>query len=96
MSKSAEHVTSLENKISLPRPQCDGAVSLEKALLHRRSVRDFSSRRLELWHISQLAWAAQGITGPQRPSDGSLCRRAISSGTLCGCWKRDRSGTGDL
>ena len=76
MSKSAEHVTSLENKISLPRPQCDGAVSLEKALLHRRSVRDFSSRRLELWHISQLAWAAQGITGPDvhrtAPSAGAL------------------------
>ena len=76
MSKSAERVTLSENKIYLPTPQRDGAVSLEKALLHRRSVRDFSSRRLELWHISQLAWAAQGITGADvhrtAPSAGAL------------------------
>ena len=48
MSKPAERVTLSENKIYLPRPQCDGAVSLEKTLLHRRSVRDIFSRRLEL------------------------------------------------
>jgi SagB-type dehydrogenase family enzyme len=76
MSKSAEGVTLSENKIHLPTPQCDGAVSLEKTLLHRRSVREFSSRRLELWHISQLAWAAQGITGADAhrtaPSAGAL------------------------
>lgn len=76
MSKSAERVTLSENKIYLPRPQCDGAVSLEKTLFYRRSVRDFSSRRLELWHISQLAWAAQGVTGADAhrtaPSAGAL------------------------
>jgi SagB-type dehydrogenase family enzyme len=74
MSKSAERVS--ENKIYLPRPQCDGATALEKTLLRRRSVRDFSSRRLELWHISQLAWAAQGITA----ADGY--RTAPSAGAL--------------
>lgn len=76
MSKSAEPVAVSENKIYLPRPQCDGALALEKTLLRRRSVRDFSSRRLELWHISQLAWAAQGITG----ADGY--RTAPSAGAL--------------
>jgi SagB-type dehydrogenase family enzyme len=51
-------------------------VALEKTLLRRRSVRHFSSRRLELWHISQLAWAAQGITA----ADGY--RTAPSAGAL--------------
>jgi SagB-type dehydrogenase family enzyme len=76
MSKSAERVTLSENKIYLPRPQCDGAASLEKTLLRRRSVREFSTMRLELWQISQLAWAAQGITS------ADLHRTAPSAGAL--------------
>jgi len=76
MSKSAKRATSLESKINLPAPQHNSAVSIEKVLLNRRSVREFSNQGLELWHISQLAWAAQGVTGPDvyrtAPSAGAL------------------------
>ncbi len=45
-------------------------------MLARRSVREFATEALELWQISQLAWAAQGITGPD------LHRTAPSAGAL--------------
>jgi SagB-type dehydrogenase family enzyme len=39
-------------------------------------VREFAAEPLELWQISQLAWAAQGVTGPD------LHRTAPSAGAL--------------
>ncbi len=39
-------------------------MSVEKALGLRRSVRKFSSDPLMLAEISQLLWAAQGVTSP--------------------------------
>jgi SagB-type dehydrogenase family enzyme len=63
--------------ISLPKPSFDGSVSLEKAIKERRTVRDFKERTLSLAHLSQLLWAAQGITDPierkrAAPSGGAL------------------------
>ena len=62
--------------IKLPEPRLDGAISIEKVLCTRRSVREFSSKPLELSQIAQLAWAAQGITGAEAhrtaPSAGGL------------------------
>jgi protease I len=54
-----------------------GTVSFEEALAKRRSVRQFTSQPLSSAQISQLAWAGQGITEPQRglrtaPSAGAL------------------------
>jgi SagB-type dehydrogenase family enzyme len=48
--------------IALPEPNKKGAVSLEEALNARRSVRQFSSQLLTPSQISQLLWAAQGLT----------------------------------
>jgi SagB-type dehydrogenase family enzyme len=48
--------------ITLPQPQTDGGMSVEKALLERRSIRSFRNESLTLDEISQLCWAAQGIT----------------------------------
>ncbi len=47
---------------SLPRPNIDGVTSLEAALNERRSVREYSTEPLALADLSQLLWAAQGIT----------------------------------
>ena len=52
--------------IQLTDPNLTGNMSLEEALARRRSVRQFSSQPLKRSQISQLAWAGQGITEPQR------------------------------
>jgi SagB-type dehydrogenase family enzyme len=62
--------------IKLPQPYVDGKVSIEETLLLRRSVRDYKDMPLALNEISQLLWAAQGITNPfgfrTAPSAGAL------------------------
>ncbi len=50
----------------LPKPTTDGSISIEKAIAGRRSIRNFSDKPLTLAHVSQLLWAAQGITEPKR------------------------------
>jgi SagB-type dehydrogenase family enzyme len=51
-----------ENFIKLTAPYHDGKVSLEKALSERRSIREYSEDSLSISEISQILWAAQGIT----------------------------------
>ena len=51
-----------ENFIKLPVPFHDSKVSLEKALSNRRSIRKYSQDSLSMQEISQILWAAQGIT----------------------------------
>lgn len=63
--------------IRLPSPRYTSGTSVEEALLKRRSVREYKSQPLELQEISQLLWAAQGITEPIKgfrtaPSAGAL------------------------
>jgi SagB-type dehydrogenase family enzyme len=63
-------------RISLPAPQLDSDTSVERALESRRSRRDYPGRPLTLAELSQLLWAAQGITGDRgkrtAPSAGAL------------------------
>ena len=61
---------------SLPEPSKEGPLSLEEAFLQRRSVREFSPVQLSTNEISQLLWAAQGIT------DSRGFRTAPSAGAL--------------
>lgn len=69
-------MTVTANTVQLPAPRHDGKVSLETALLRRRSVRRWKPEVLQLEEISQLLWAAQGIT------DGRGLRTAPSAGAL--------------
>lgn len=61
--------------IELPQPQWAGTVSVEQALQSRRSVRSFKPQPLTLDELSQLLWAAQGVTAVRfrtAPSAGAL------------------------
>jgi len=54
--------TSKTDLIQLPNPRYDSGTSVEKALNSRRSVRSYADEPLSLSDISQILWAAQGIT----------------------------------
>ena len=53
-------------QIKLPEPKYDGTVSVEKALKERRTVRTYKDIPLSMNDVSQILWAAQGITEPGR------------------------------
>jgi SagB-type dehydrogenase family enzyme len=63
--------------MQLPDPITVGNVSLEMTIHQRRTNRSFHSKALTLKQLSQLLWAAQGITEP-----GGFKRAAPSAGAL--------------
>ncbi|HPX73979.1 MAG TPA: SagB/ThcOx family dehydrogenase [Methanoregulaceae archaeon] len=71
-----ETVSAEGSTISLPSPRIQSQISVEAALLTRRSVRTYSDAPLTLPEAGQLLWAAQGITDPNgfrtAPSAGAL------------------------
>lgn len=66
-----------QRRISLPPPRLKSDVSVEEALLYRRSHRSFAPSPLSLQEVAQLLWAAQGVT-----DKASGFRTAPSAGAL--------------
>jgi SagB-type dehydrogenase family enzyme len=68
--------SALADPVKLPEPKYDSKVSVEKALFERRSIRDYTDEAVTIGDVSQLLWAAQGITDPAgyrtAPSAGAL------------------------
>jgi len=66
----------IQSVVELPEPRLESSVSLEETLLNRRSIREYSNSPLTLGEVSQLLWAAQGLTtewgGRTAPSAGGL------------------------
>lgn len=70
-------ITMAADMIDLPKPQIQGKVSLEETIAKRRSERSFEDKELTTDQLSQILWAAQGITDQEfgfrtAPSAGAL------------------------
>jgi hypothetical protein len=65
-----------ERLIKLPEPIYQSETSVEEAIKSRRSVRAYKEGPLSLQQLSQMLWAAQGITS------GGGYRTAPSAGAL--------------
>jgi SagB-type dehydrogenase family enzyme len=71
-------VTPLEARtlVNLPTPAFQGTVAVAQALKSRRTIRQFANKPLTQEQLSQLLWAAYGITDPRglrtAPSAGAL------------------------
>jgi SagB-type dehydrogenase family enzyme len=63
-----------DERFVLPAPNLDGKISVEQSIKSRRSIRSYKQEPIALAQVSQLLWAAQGITS----SDGF--RSAPSAG----------------
>ncbi|MCX7785284.1 MAG: SagB/ThcOx family dehydrogenase [candidate division WOR-3 bacterium] len=68
-------VEAKEVRMKLPKPRFSGSVSVEEAMLKRRSIRSYKDEALTLEEVSQLLWSAQGKTadwgGRTVPSAGA-------------------------
>jgi SagB-type dehydrogenase family enzyme len=78
-------------EVALPEPRFKGEISIEETLAQLRSVRSFTEEELTLEEISQLLWAAQGLTaawgGRTAPSAGALYPLEVYVATTSGLYQ---------
>lgn len=65
MSLLAAELSAAPQEIVLMKPDTTGGMPLNQALSLRHSVRSFTDQDLGLKEISQILWAANGITRPE-------------------------------
>jgi SagB-type dehydrogenase family enzyme len=87
--KGNEGVGSRQNNdkpffIILPAPVLDGEMSVERALAKRRSRRNFTNEAITKAELSQILWAAYGISQPipTHPALRGGLRTAPSAGAM--------------
>lgn len=73
---AVEPTTKHSSITELPEPRHKSGVSIEEAILKRRSTREYTGEPLTIQEISQLLWACQGVT------DSRGYRTAPSAGAL--------------
>lgn len=66
-------------RLVLPQPQTEGGIPIWETISRRQSIRSFTNKTLSAEDLSQLLWAAQGIT---RKLHGHDFRTAPSAGAL--------------
>lgn len=84
-------------RIKLPAAQTTSKMSLEEALLSRRSRRKVSPKALPMATVGQLLWAAQGITLPNKgfrtaPSAGARYPLRLYVLLPTGLWSYEPKG----
>jgi len=60
----AGYVVISDSEIYLPLPRKLTNMSVEEAILLRRSIRDYTSDPVRLEHLAMILWAAYGVTDP--------------------------------
>ena len=87
---TGERQTGNGETLVLPAPARKGKLSFEEVLAGRRSVRQFADARLTDPEVSQLLWAAQGMTDAEgyrtAPSAGALYPLEVYVATADGCF----------
>lgn len=69
--------------IELPEPRLDSEISLEETLQKRRSIRKYSDDPLTMEEVSQILWAAYGLTKPY-PDGPAFLRGGLKTAPSAG------------
>ena len=77
ISPTSTDTNMADDMVKLPSPRRESSTSLEEAIVQRRSRRSFTQQDLSWEQVSQLLWAAQGIT-----DESTQFRAAPSAGAL--------------